>query len=572
MTEVFAGFLVILIIWAGTQPALVGLGAPLAPEAIIVFLDGGAPAHLAAQGDLSYPGDHGDGAGERRAGVRDAGRDRARRWTARATGRRASTRDIVFDRVSFRYGTGDPVLQRRLVPGAARAQVVALVGPSGAGKTHAGRPAAALPRARPSGSILPRRRAAHPTQPAARSAPLMGVVSQDTVLLNDTVHANIAYGVARRHARAGRGGRARRPTPPSSSPRLPQGYDTVLGERGTRLSGGQRQRIAIARALLRDPPILILDEATSALDTESERLVQEAIDRLMADRTVLVIAHRLATVRHADEILVLDDGRMVERGTHDRAARSRRPLPPAVRPAVPRPGAGRRDAGPGRRRVRRRPQRARRAAGARPRAARADGHPLRPQRAARPAEPAPRRGPRQPARSGVEVGAPDIVLVVRGEALSAQAITALAPRPSRHLGQLGARRPARLAIVQHALPAYDMVFAAGTDVVDALTGTIDRPVHYLPLAADPSVYRPMRSRDQYRANVVFAGTATPTAGAAAGGAGRVRAGALGAGLAPDLAARLLPRRAARHRGLRPRLRRGVGGGQHPPRRRTRSPR
>jgi subfamily B ATP-binding cassette protein MsbA len=149
----------------------------------------------------------------------------------------------------------------------------------------------------------------------------MGVVSQDTVLLNNTVQANIAYGSAgatRDQIEAA----ARAANADPFITQLPHGYDTVLGERGTRLSGGQRQRIAIARALLRDPPILILDEATSALDTESERLVQQAIDRLMADRTVLVIAHRLATVRDADEIVVLDAGRVVDRGTHDQLFRA----------------------------------------------------------------------------------------------------------------------------------------------------------------------------------------------------------------------------------------------------------
>lgn len=146
---------------------------------------------------------------------------------------------------------------------------------------------------------------------------LVGIVSQDTVLFNDTVRRNIAYGAAARFTDAQVEAAARAANAHEFIAALPQGYDTVLGERGTRLSGGQRQRLAIARALLVDAPILILDEATSALDTESERLVQEAIERLLAGRTVFVIAHRLSTVRHADQILVLDQGRIVERGTHD---------------------------------------------------------------------------------------------------------------------------------------------------------------------------------------------------------------------------------------------------------------
>jgi len=144
---------------------------------------------------------------------------------------------------------------------------------------------------------------------------LMGVVSQETVLFHDSVRANIAYGRPdASHADIEAAAIAAHAH--EFVVEMPDSYDTRVGERGVGVSGGQRQRIAIARALLRDPPILVFDEATSSLDTASERLIQDAIETLMEGRTVFVIAHRLSTVQRADQILVMDGGRIVERGDH----------------------------------------------------------------------------------------------------------------------------------------------------------------------------------------------------------------------------------------------------------------
>ena len=219
---------------------------------------------------------------------------------------------IEFDRVGFAYD-GDPVL-RDVTFTARRGEVVALVGPSGAGKSTL---VDLIPRFYEPTSGRIRIDGVDTREIALGSLrALAGIVSQDTVLFNDTVRNNLAYGAPGRWSAEQIEEAARAANAHEFIATLPDGYETVLGERGTRLSGGQRQRLAIARALLTDPPILILDEATSALDTESERLVQEAIDRLLAGRTVFVIAHRLSTIQHATQILVLERGRIVERGTH----------------------------------------------------------------------------------------------------------------------------------------------------------------------------------------------------------------------------------------------------------------
>jgi ATP-binding cassette, subfamily B, bacterial MsbA len=221
--------------------------------------------------------------------------------------------EVAFRKVSFAYRKGDSVL-RDIDFVAPAGTVTALVGPSGAGKTTL---------------VDLLGRFYEPTTGTIEIDGVdirefsitslrhsLGVVSQETVLFHDTVRANIAYGLDEVSDEAVEAA-ARAAYAHGFIERLPLGYHTVVGERGMQLSGGQRQRVAIARAILRDPPILILDEATSALDSESERLVQQAMEHLLEGRTVFVIAHRLSTVQRAHRILVMDEGRIVQEGRHE---------------------------------------------------------------------------------------------------------------------------------------------------------------------------------------------------------------------------------------------------------------
>lgn len=219
---------------------------------------------------------------------------------------------LELQRVSFAYGENPPVL-RDIDLSIPKGKTIALVGSSGGGKSTL---ADLIPRFYDptAGRILLDGVDIRTlTKTSLRS--LMGIVTQESILFNDTIFNNIAFGHEATLAEVEAA--ARIANAHEFIQASPEGYQTVIGDRGTRLSGGQRQRLSIARAVLKNPPILILDEATSALDTESEKLVQDAITNLMKNRTVLVIAHRLSTIQHADEIVVLHGGRIVERGTHE---------------------------------------------------------------------------------------------------------------------------------------------------------------------------------------------------------------------------------------------------------------
>ncbi len=310
LSEILGSVVTLIIVWLGAQFVFSG---ELTAEAFLTFLTvslrvqspikalttfpARAQASMAAADRffeiLDSPVEEYDGGGRRVEGLQ---------------------KGVAYEDVQFSYD-GDEQVLKGVSFEVGRGQVVALVGPSGAGKSTV---VDLLPRFyEPQAGRISIDGIDVSELGLLSLRDLLGVVSQETVVFNDSVRANIAYGALDRYSQEEIEAAARAANAHEFIERLPDGYDTVLGDRGVRLSGGQRQRIAIARAILRDPPLLIFDEATSSLDTESERLVQGAIDRLMANRTVIVVAHRLSTIRGAHQIIVLDDGRIVEAGRHD---------------------------------------------------------------------------------------------------------------------------------------------------------------------------------------------------------------------------------------------------------------
>ncbi len=305
----------VLVLWAGGTQVLDGTG--LSPTWFVIF--------LAAMVSLMQPVrsltqihtylEEGDAAAARIFEVLDTVPAVVERPDAREV--RGFERELRFENVSFEYDPEVPVI-RDVSLSVRKGEVVALVGPSGAGKSTL---VDMIPRFHdPDRGRVTIDGVDLRDVKLASLRRLLGIVTQETILFHDTVAANIAYADSQPDA-AGVEAAARAANAHEFIRTAPAGYDTLIGDRGVRLSGGERQRLSIARAIYRDPQILIFDEATSSLDSESEAQVQEAIQRLMRGRTAIVIAHRFSTIRNADRIVVIDAGRVVESGSHEELLR-----------------------------------------------------------------------------------------------------------------------------------------------------------------------------------------------------------------------------------------------------------
>lgn len=312
MSEVLGAAVMLMVIWYGGRIVLSGEGMTGgALIAYVVFFYMLIPAFKSFT-QAVYNIQKGNASSERILEILDA--HNPIKDNEHSVSKTDFNSGIEFKSVNFKYAGSEKVVLKDINFTLSKGRTIALVGPSGSGKTTISN---LLPRFYDleDGAVLIDGVNIRDIKLKDLRG-LMGIVNQESILFNDTVKANIALGKPdaslEEIQRAAEVANAH-----EFIVHLDKGYDTNIGEGGSKLSGGQKQRMSIARAVLEDPAVLILDEATSALDTESERLVQDALNKLMSNRTSLIIAHRLSTIQHADEILVMEEGRIVERGNHD---------------------------------------------------------------------------------------------------------------------------------------------------------------------------------------------------------------------------------------------------------------